>query len=211
MARKAVLEGGKRDEILNAALELFLKNGYEATSIRMILERVNGEVGMFYHYFNSKEEVFDKAVELFFKKSGERFSAIMNKSANHITPRSRLEQLYDCYTNSMAELSQLANGSIHWSILYALHEQTLEAMLPAFQVMIREFLQAAGKEDCYGREYLASFLLKGISGLVHDKSFAALPPEIRVQETVEFICRTLQVPSDIFEKGGANDETICTD
>lgn len=202
MSRKAVLEGGKRDEILNAALELFLKNGYEATSIRMILERVNGEVGMFYHYFNSKQGVFDKAVELFFKKSGERFSAIMNKSANHITPRSRLEQLYDCYTNSMAELTQLANGSIHWSILYALHEQTLEAMLPAFQVMIHEFLQAAGKDDCYGKEYLASFLLKGISGLVHDRVFSTLSLELKAQETMELICRTLQIPHDIFESEG---------
>jgi len=71
MARKAVLEGGKKDEILNVALELFLKNGYENTSIRMILERVGGEVGMFYHYFDSKQEVFDKAFQHFMKKQGE--------------------------------------------------------------------------------------------------------------------------------------------
>ena len=32
MSRKAVLEGGKRDEILNAALELFLK-----TDMRLLL------------------------------------------------------------------------------------------------------------------------------------------------------------------------------
>lgn len=196
MPRKAVLEGGKRDEILNAALELFLRNGYEATSIRMILEHVNGEAGMFYHYFSSKQEVFDKAVELFFKKSGEKISAVVTK---HVIPRLMLEQLYDCYTSSMEELSQLANGSIHWSILYAMHDQTLEAMLPAFRSMIHGLLQAAGSDDGYGKEYLASFLLKGISGLVHDKTFFALPPEIRVQETMELICRTLQIPYDIFE------------
>lgn len=196
MARKVVLEGGKRDEILNAALELFLRNGYEATSIRMILEHVNGEVGMFYHYFNSKQEVFDKAVELFFKKSGEKISAVVT---NHGSPRFMLEQLYDCYTSSMEELSQLANGSIHWSILYAMHDQTLEAMLPAFRSMIHGLLQAAGSDGGYRKEYLASFLLKGISGLVHDKTFFALPPEIRVQETMELICRTLQIPYDLFE------------
>ena len=39
----------------------------------MILERVNGEVGMFYHYFNSKQEVFDKAVELFLRKAEKDF------------------------------------------------------------------------------------------------------------------------------------------
>jgi len=162
----------------------------------MILEHVNGEVGMFYHYFNSKQEVFDKAVAFFFKKSGEKISAIV---INHSTPRLMLEQLYDCYTSSMAELSQLANGSIHWSILYALHDQTLEAMLPAFRWMIHGLMQVAGNDDGYGKEYLASFLLKGISGLVHDKTFFALPSEIRVQETMELICRILQIPYDIFE------------
>lgn len=202
MSRKAVLEGGKRDEILNAALKLFLKNGYEATSIRMILEQVNGEVGMFYHYFNSKQEVFDKAVELFFKKSGEKFSIIMNKATNHITPKSRLEQLYDCYSGCMEELSKLANGSVHWSVLYALHNKTLEAILPAFRSMIDELLQAAGRDNCHDKEYIASFLLKGISGLVHDKNFSTLPFEIRTQETVELICRTLQIPRDIFESEG---------
>lgn len=199
MARKAVLVGGKRDEILDAALELFLKNGYEATSIRMILEQVDGEVGMFYHYFNSKQEVFNKAIEVFFKKTGEKFSDLMQKPTEHITPRARLEQLYACYTSSMDDFDRLAHGAVHWSVLYALHEQTLEAMLPAFRMMVFELLRTAGKDSGEEKEYLSSFLLKGISGLVHDKSFLALPQQARVQEILELICRTLQLPYAIFE------------
>ena len=199
MARKAVLEGGKRDEILDAALKLFLENGYEATSIRMILKQINGEVGMFYHYFSMKQEVFDKAVELFFQRSGERFSALMSKTTNPITPRARLEQLYSNYSSTMEDFSQLANGAIHWSVWYALHDQTLKAMAPAFDVMILELLQAAGRDGYCGKDYLASFLLKGISGLVHDETFSTLPLEIRVQETMDLICRTLQIPYHVFE------------
>lgn len=33
----------------------------------MILDKVNGEIGMFYHYFKSKDELFQKVVESFFK------------------------------------------------------------------------------------------------------------------------------------------------
>ena len=51
MARKAVLTGGKRDEIIDIAMKLFFENGYEATSVRMIMNEVGGEIGMFYHYF----------------------------------------------------------------------------------------------------------------------------------------------------------------
>ena len=49
MARKAVLEGGKRDEIIMTAMKLFFEHGYEATSVRMIMNEVGGEIGMFYH------------------------------------------------------------------------------------------------------------------------------------------------------------------
>ena len=33
MSRKPVLEGGKRDEIMDAALELFFEKGYDATAL----------------------------------------------------------------------------------------------------------------------------------------------------------------------------------
>ena len=63
MARKPNPEGGKRDEIIAAATELFFTGGFEGTSVRKILGRVGGEVGMFYHYFASKEELFDVVVD----------------------------------------------------------------------------------------------------------------------------------------------------
>ena len=37
MSRKAVTDGGKRDEIINAALNLFFEQGYEGTSVRSIM------------------------------------------------------------------------------------------------------------------------------------------------------------------------------
>lgn len=40
MARKAVLESRKRDEILDKAIFLFTQNGYEGTSVKMILKEV---------------------------------------------------------------------------------------------------------------------------------------------------------------------------
>ena len=44
MARKAILEGGKRDEIIAAATKLFFTEGFEATSVRKILALVDGEI-----------------------------------------------------------------------------------------------------------------------------------------------------------------------
>ena len=68
MGRKKVLEGGKRDEIIHAALKLFMEKGYEETSVRMIFDNANAVVGIFYHYFKSKEELFEEAIKQYMKK-----------------------------------------------------------------------------------------------------------------------------------------------
>lgn len=46
-----------KQEILNAAQSLFLTKGYEAASISDIMELAGGAKGMFYRFFQSKEEV----------------------------------------------------------------------------------------------------------------------------------------------------------
>jgi len=46
-----------RNEILSAAKNLFLSKGYEETSITDIMEVVGGAKGMFYRFFQSKEEI----------------------------------------------------------------------------------------------------------------------------------------------------------
>lgn len=59
-----------RKEILDAAKELFLSKGYEETSIVDIMERAGGAKGMFYRFFQSKEEVMHAlGDELFFQNN----------------------------------------------------------------------------------------------------------------------------------------------
>ena len=57
MPRKPIIEGGKREEIAKAALELFLSKGYDGTSVRAIMNQAGGEVGLFYYYFKNKDEI----------------------------------------------------------------------------------------------------------------------------------------------------------
>lgn len=46
-----------KSEILGAAQELFLAKGYEETTITDIMESAGGAKGMFYRFFESKEEI----------------------------------------------------------------------------------------------------------------------------------------------------------
>jgi AcrR family transcriptional regulator len=48
-----------RAAIEDAAVELFMENGYHATSMRQIAERAGLALGGIYNYFSSKEELFE--------------------------------------------------------------------------------------------------------------------------------------------------------
>ena len=56
----------KRDQIVKVSLQLFSKNGYDSTTIRMIAREAGISLGLLYNYFNGKTEVlrviYDKSV-----------------------------------------------------------------------------------------------------------------------------------------------------
>jgi AcrR family transcriptional regulator len=61
---KEILSKGEttRLAVEDAAIELFIKNGYHATSMRQIAEHAGLALGGIYNHFSSKEEIFEGIV-----------------------------------------------------------------------------------------------------------------------------------------------------
>ena len=57
--RQAARRAATRARLLAAARELFLTEGYEATTTRAILDRAGSSKGAMYHHFASKAEMLD--------------------------------------------------------------------------------------------------------------------------------------------------------
>jgi AcrR family transcriptional regulator len=55
-----------RDRILSAAREVFSERGYEKTSVRGIAKAAGVDSALVHHYFGTKEQVFEAAVEVAF-------------------------------------------------------------------------------------------------------------------------------------------------
>ncbi|ULQ55373.1 TetR family transcriptional regulator [Flavihumibacter rivuli] len=53
----------KRDQILEAAEQLFFNKGFEGTSVREVCQLANVNVAMVNYYFGSKEGLFEKMIE----------------------------------------------------------------------------------------------------------------------------------------------------
>jgi AcrR family transcriptional regulator len=188
LARKAVLSGGKKDELVAAALKLFISNGYESTSVRSILDAVGGEVGMFYHYFKSKDEIFELAIELYLNRYVEQLDNLAKKDPS-IT--GQFQAVMELVEETIMNYNKLGGQNLHWSTAIALHQRTLFAMLPTLEVMISNAIEtnlAANPLNLRPQE-LASFLLCGISGILHQEPMARLTREEFAQkrETIKVL------------------------
>lgn len=54
----------RRDEILAAGLDLFIRKGYSATKIKDIADSVGMSVGLLFHYFESKEKLYEELIRI---------------------------------------------------------------------------------------------------------------------------------------------------
>lgn len=58
----------RRQEILDAAINLFVEKGYEQTSMLEISRSINVSQGLCYRYFKSKEEIYQAVLDTYVKQ-----------------------------------------------------------------------------------------------------------------------------------------------
>jgi AcrR family transcriptional regulator len=70
MARtsQVVKSARSTDKVLRAALSLFSRQGFRATSMRQIARRARLSVGNLYHHFGGKERIFELLLERYWEK-----------------------------------------------------------------------------------------------------------------------------------------------
>lgn len=126
MTKKQEQAEKKRIEIVTASLELFFEKGYEATSIRSIQAKVGSTVSLFYHYFDSKDKVFDEAIKLFFRSYELKMQEIITNAKNN--PKNALDNYLNYMIVSTQEFRNKYLGTLHWTILSAIREYSLNIM-----------------------------------------------------------------------------------
>ena len=85
----------KRENILNAALKLFVEQGEQATSMKWIAEEAKCGIGTMYNYFPSKNELID---ELYLEIKTKLFSNINSVLDTNAPVK---QQFTDCWLMSM--------------------------------------------------------------------------------------------------------------
>ena len=84
MAKSKKKSDSRRDAFLDVAEELFADLGYENTSIERIISLLGVSKGAFYHYFSSKSDLLDSALDRILSRTETPLSEILESQASAI-------------------------------------------------------------------------------------------------------------------------------
>ena len=204
-----------RKEILNATRKLFVSKGYEETSISDIMDMVGGAKGMFYRFFQSKEDVMHAlGNQMFFENNP--FDAI--KERNDLNGLQKIKSLL-VLNQSDAERNQLNMQAIPIlkdpHILAAAVEENRRILTPLWLELLEEGKKDGSIKTEYAKEL--SELLPLINFWLMPTVFPATEEEIHhkyrlVMDVLDYmglpifddeaVSFTEKFIADISEKGG---------
>ena len=160
---KIIKEGEvRRQEILIAARELFIKNGYDQTSVNDILKIVNIAKGTFYYYFDSKREVLEAIILDIVEEGAIRAENILKDKSIPLLNRIMMAIMaqapeFEGKNEIKDELHKVENSKLERLYL----EEMLKRMTPILQESVNEGIE----EDIFHMEYpletIESILLLG--------------------------------------------------
>ena len=180
-------ENKTKEILLETATKLFSENGYEATGVRDILQVSGVSTGSFYHFFSSKENIFEAVIERYLQGYTDRIGSIFTDEKKPFSQRiglffEELKKTSDGYYH------KLQGYHMHESMQLLLHEKTLRRIHP----YIRDALDTGirnGSIRCRmetDAATLATILIRGVEGILlsADLSSAAKKDIKKLEKTI---------------------------
>ncbi len=169
----------RKKELIDTAAELFAEKGYEAVSIRDILEKVHGAPGMFYYYFKSKQDIYLATIEQFLSERIEKRCRVLEDESVSFEDKRQIFHylLQEDLAGYMSRYQQSTERSISddsyklWDFM-----QMLNKLIGPYTGFIRQGLsegKISGESgiSAENAEAFATFFLYGAWGMIYNKDF----------------------------------------
>ncbi|HDQ25412.1 MAG TPA: TetR/AcrR family transcriptional regulator, partial [bacterium] len=171
-AEKPLITGESRRRIVEAAQSLFMRDGYDNTSVNSIIEAVKLAKGTFYHYFSSKEGLLDAILDDFAVKIIEDIRTVMRDSTDAITKMNRMLNRGRQFKIEQKELVMMVTRAMYnpanLLLRHKLAEANIKHSLPVFREIIEQG-EAEGAFKTAGAFETALIIMKlgeGISDVI---------------------------------------------
>jgi AcrR family transcriptional regulator len=160
----------KKDQILDTSLQLFMKKGFDATSISDILSQLDIARGTLYYHFESKEAIMDAIIERLLNQVLEKIEKLMTNNS-----LSQAEKFMGFFTS--INLTQLTGDEeivdyFNQPQNALFHEKSnrllIKKLSPVLAQIISEGMESGLFDTPYPAE-TAELILVGITGFVDSK------------------------------------------
>ena len=157
---------GKKKQIIDAAQKMFFEKGFDGVTIRAVQREVGCEVGLFYYYFKSKDEIF----EVMFDRFEEGWEKSFEKAVENaeIEPFDAAKKLFEVIKAAQNKLEKESRGVMHWSVKMALQGRIARAAEPYFEKIIETIKEFGGVRTEISVKELSRLVALGIGGLLLD-------------------------------------------
>ena len=169
----------RRQELIDVAAALFTEKGYEAVSVRDILNVVDGAPGMFYYYFKSKQDIYIAAMEQYITQRLERKCKIIEDetvSCDEKLPifRSMVEEDIQGYMERFAPQADASISDTSYKLYDLVH--MLGRMVGPYSKFILQGIRENRLNNRFhiteeNVEAFATFVLYGAWGVIYNNKF----------------------------------------
>jgi len=143
------MRSDRREQIMKAALILFTTKGLFATKVKDIAEEVGMAQGLIYHYFKSKEEIFEELISDALDKMNEAADMLKTMEARpHVKIRIAVEQLMHTIENSseFVQTTRLIAQAINSTAIPENAKRLIDEKRDKPYTVIAEIMAAGQKE-----------------------------------------------------------------
>jgi AcrR family transcriptional regulator len=155
-----------RDRVLDAAVDLFAQQGYDATSVAQVIERAGSTKGGFYHHFASKDALLYEVYGNLITAQLERMDEIV---AKRLPPSDTLRALILDLVESTAASAQRA--LVFWRELHRLgdeHTASYRAARRRYHDTVRKLIRSGQASGAFARVASADTITFTIFGVINE-------------------------------------------
>ena len=185
--------GETREKIVAAATKVFFEHGYEAASVKMIIEEADVVTGSFYHFFPSKEALFEEVVKQFLLGYTERIGNILSNES--LT----FDQVINAFLNELQSSTRiyyevLQGDNLHWTIQAALNALICKTMTDSLAVYFAR-MKSEGKIEYLidaDDATLAQIFFRGSEAIIHSSGEKRVNKTVLKKRLLEFWSRIIK-------------------
>lgn len=169
----------RKEQILNHSFKLFLKKGFDATSISDILQDLNIARGTLYYHFESKEAIMDAIIERFGQQAVESATQVVVN--DNLSVHDKLFGLF-----AAVQIGKLTGGEVMLDYLHRpqnslFHEKSQQMILKKISPLLAQIIREGNLQNVFNNDFpeeTAEMAVLIISGFIDSNLRETLPQRI---------------------------------